>query len=399
MKKSSASSKSLGSFPSPGAPIYREKSLGGQKGWSSERVPQRAISSTRHASVTGLPAFYSGRTLPSKWDDAERWICSPLSGYVNSTSSNAQLQIQRRPKSKSGPIVPPGIAYYSNYSPAIPLVDGLGMKNLMVGVGSPFSTGVLAPDAVSVLHYHYDARNGPHNCPTRTDNSVAPSSSSAPPSCSQPLCLCDSLDEGTENEEMVTCVVSKCDKATQMSPERENNSQSSEKSSPTCSKTKGPLSDYFAKLEVRDVQVDNQATVTRWSKRYGTKLTKKDSPQSKDLSQSGKEDTSRDLAVSTIDIYKLQREEAKIIAWENLQKAKTEEAIRKLEMKLEKKRSSSMNKIASKLRRAQRKAEKMRSSLPVKQEEHQLSKTTKGFSFPKHPQIMFPSNCFGCHHP
>ncbi|KAJ1419131.1 Remorin, C-terminal [Sesbania bispinosa] len=57
----------------------------------------------------------------------------------------------------------------------------------------------------------------------------------------------------------------------------------------------------------------------------------------------------------------LQREEAKIIAWESLQKAKAEAAIRKLEMKLEKKRSSSMDKILNKLRRAQMKAEKMRS--------------------------------------
>ncbi|KAI4982340.1 hypothetical protein ZWY2020_022832 [Hordeum vulgare] len=38
-------------------------------------------------------------------------------------------------------------------------------------------------------------------------------------------------------------------------------------------------------------------------------------------------------------ISKCKREEAKITAWENLQKAKAEAAIRKLEMKLEKKRN------------------------------------------------------------
>ncbi|KAI4314969.1 hypothetical protein L6164_027823 [Bauhinia variegata] len=385
MKKNSVSSQSLGSFPSPGAPNYREKGIGRHKGWSSERVPQRATGSTRHASVAGLLAFNSGRTLPSKWDEAERWICSPVSAYVSRRSSNAQLQIQRRPKSKSGPIEPPGIAYYSNYSPTIPLVDRLGMKNLMGGAGSPFSTGVLAPDAVSILQYHYDNGNGLHNCQVPL--------SSSPPSCSELLFLCnsqDEKDEGTENEDTVTCVVSKCDKATQMSPESENDSQSSPKSSPTWAMD--PHSYHSTIMEVRDVQVDSQATVTRRGKRLGTKLTKKDSRHSKDLSESSAEAqaSSLDLVVSTIHVSKLQREEAKISAWENLQKAKTEAAVRKLEMKLEKKRSSSMDKIIRKLRRAQMKAEKMRGSIHAR-ENHEFS---NGFSLRKYIQIMFPSSCF-----
>ncbi|KAL5131682.1 hypothetical protein HKD37_12G034510 [Glycine soja] len=45
---------------------------------------------------------------------------------------------------------------------------------------------------------------------------------------------------------------------------------------------------------------------------------------------------------------KAKSEEAKISAWENLQKAKAEAAIRKLEMKLEKRRASSMDKIMNK---------------------------------------------------
>ncbi|TKY70574.1 hypothetical protein E2542_SST06865 [Spatholobus suberectus] len=119
MKKSSGSSQKLGSFLSPGAPNYREKSIGSQKGWSSERVLQPSSSGTRHAGVANLTPFNSGRTVPSKWDDAERWICSPVSGYANNKTPYTQLQ--RRSKSKSGPIVPPGTGYYSNYSPTIPL--------------------------------------------------------------------------------------------------------------------------------------------------------------------------------------------------------------------------------------------------------------------------------------
>ncbi|KAJ1419130.1 hypothetical protein SESBI_15401 [Sesbania bispinosa] len=93
------------------APNYREKSIVNQKGWSSERVLQPTSSSRRQASVgvASLTPFNSERTIPSKWDDAERWICSPVSGYANNKSCYAQ-QHQRRPKSKSGPIVPPGTA-------------------------------------------------------------------------------------------------------------------------------------------------------------------------------------------------------------------------------------------------------------------------------------------------
>ncbi|EPS63098.1 hypothetical protein M569_11694, partial [Genlisea aurea] len=60
---------------------------------------------------------------------------------------------------------------------------------------------------------------------------------------------------------------------------------------------------------------------------------------------------------------KLRREEAKITAWENLQKARAEAEIRKLEMDLEKKRSASMDRISNKLRAAKKKAEEMRISL------------------------------------
>lgn len=136
MKKSSVATQSLGNFPSPGAP----------KGWSSERVahPTSTSSSKRHISAAALTPFYSGRTLPSKWEDAERWICSPVSGY-SATKTSLHSQFQRRPKSKSGPIVPPGTG---QYSPAMQLLDGAGVKNFMAA--SPFSTGVLVPNGVCV---------------------------------------------------------------------------------------------------------------------------------------------------------------------------------------------------------------------------------------------------------
>ncbi|CAJ1942811.1 unnamed protein product [Sphenostylis stenocarpa] len=197
MKKSSSSSfQNLGSFPSPGAPYYRERSAAGiQKGWSSERVSKASSSSSsisrRHTTVGSITPFNGGRTMPSKWDEAERWICSPVSAYAESRSSHAQ-QLQRRPKSISGPIVPPGVAaFYSSYSPVVPLRQGLVVRNLVVG--SPFSTGVLAPVTVSVHHYDahgYDMDNGMQfSSPVLNENGVVLSSlSTAPTTCSELPC-------------------------------------------------------------------------------------------------------------------------------------------------------------------------------------------------------------------
>ncbi|KAK1376897.1 hypothetical protein POM88_033090 [Heracleum sosnowskyi] len=60
--------------------------------------------------------------------------------------------------------------------------------------------------------------------------------------------------------------------------------------------------------------------------------------------------TSHKLAYAARQSLSIKREEARITGWENLQKAKAEAAIWKLEMKLEKKRSSSMDKIMKKLK-------------------------------------------------
>ncbi|XP_054823600.1 uncharacterized protein LOC129321734 [Prosopis cineraria] len=351
------------------APNHRD---GSQRGWSSERVAQGAMSGRRHASLAGLTPFNSGRTLPSKWDEAERWICSPVSGYVNNNNNikASHAHPQRRPKSKSGPIVPPanGMAFYSNYSPTVPLIEGLGIQNLMAA--SPFSTGVLAPDAFSVHHYRLE--NGVRcPCPTVGGFSLMPLCSAHRWSdllCdpSSPNSQEEKDDDDGKNENAEMSPISKRDKGTQMSPESEDDEHLSVVSSP------GSVTDQqthcSTKLGVRDVEVDSQAPIIKWFERHATKMTENASLQAKSSRETSTEaeTSSWDIvaADSTINASKVQREVAKITAWENLQKAKAEEAIRRLEMKLEKKRSASMDKILNKLRWVQMKAEKMRGSIP-----------------------------------
>ncbi|CAK8539725.1 unnamed protein product [Lathyrus sativus] len=391
MKKSSGTSQKLGSFLSP-----REKNIENQKSWNSERVllqPTTSNSSNRKQGfVAGFSPFNSGRTVPSKWDDAERWICSPVS-VSGSGSGSGYVQHQRGTKSKSGPILPQGTAYYSNYSPAIPLRNGLVVKNLMMN--SPFTTGVLAPDVVSVHHYYgHDNSYAPHydvedsSSSVVNENGFDVSSGMNAPSWSELLSdpsspnSHDEKCDGSKNDGTVMSPMTKIDRGTQMSsPETENEDHSSPKSSSPILAMDQKSCDS-EKLEIRDVQVDCQANVMKGSKSYASKLSATEGKVS-----------GLDIAESSLDTSssKFERDEAKIVAWESLQKAKAEAAIQKLEMKLEKKKSSSMDKILNKLRRAQIKAEKMRSLTPDQQERH-VSKTWKAFPSAKYG--WFPNSCF-----
>ncbi|KAF8410073.1 hypothetical protein HHK36_002595 [Tetracentron sinense] len=413
MKKNSVSSCRSGTFPSPGTPNYRHSSVGIHKGWSSERVPLPANGSQRHASAALLPFNY-GRTLPSKWEDAEKWIFSPVAG--DGISRTSFPPPQRRPKSKSGPLGPPGIANYSSYSPAIPLFEGGSNGNFMVG--SPFSTGVMVADGLS-------ARSGGGSYSVQTEPYMGRSASVH--GCSDLLCqwLPDSQDEklvGTKDgATMIYHSVSRRDMATQMSPEC--STHSSPKGRPSFSPSPLPSllpivelqSGHSSKLEVRDVQVDERVTMTRWSKKHKARVTEKGSTNVEDWKKKDVEGASAwEVAETAKQISKFKRDEAKITAWENLQKAKAEAAIRKLEiflafgavainnyklvqMKLEKKRSSSMDKILNKLRLAQTKAQEKR-NLVSASEPHQVARNShKVVSFHKTGHIGSLSGCFTCH--
>ncbi|KAF4395334.1 hypothetical protein F8388_001721 [Cannabis sativa] len=375
IKKASLTSRRSGNFPSPGTPNYRHPSVGMQKGWSSERVPSHSHGGRKHASALLVP-FNNGKTLPSKWEDAERWIFSPVSG---DGAVRSYQQPQRRPKSKSGPLGPPGIAYYSLYSPAIPMFDGGNVGNFMAS--SPFSAGVIAPDGIAIRP------NGHGGAfPARTEPSMARSVSVH--GCSEMLSqssmpvLEDQNHDGVEDSgPNVSRAVSRRDMATQMSPEGSTHSSpkaglSFSDSNPSILPLVALESGPSCKSEVRDVQVDERVTMTRWSKKHKARISGKGS----EIFENGKKkdgdarSPAWDLSDTTRSISKVKREEAKITAWENLQKAKAEAAIRKLEMKLEKKRSSSMDKIMKKLKSAQKRAQDMRSSVLANQA-HQVPRS------------------------
>ncbi|KAI4316695.1 hypothetical protein L6164_024650 [Bauhinia variegata] len=385
MKKSTVSSRRSGTFHSPGTPNYRQAGVAMQKGWCSERVPLHTNGTRKQVSGALLP-FNNGRTLPSKWEDAERWIFSPVSG--DGTVRTSVPQPQRRPKSKSGPLGPPGVAYYSLYSPAMPMFEGANSGNFMPA--SPFSAGVISADGLSI-------RSSAHGgvLLTRTEPCMARSASvhgcsemqneSSLPSREEKFD--GSKDAGTN----VSRSVSRRDMATQMSPEGSpcsspNMRPSFSTSLPSTLPVTEMQSVSSSKTDIRDVQVDERVTVTRWSKKHRALFSGRGSEivENWKKKERNAQSSAWDIAETAKTVSKAKREEAKITAWENLQKAKAEAAIRKLEMKLEKKRAFSMDKIMKKLRSAQKKAQEMRSSV-LANESHQVAK-------PSHKAILFPGD-------
>uniref|UniRef100_A0A0E0ESY5 Remorin C-terminal domain-containing protein n=1 Tax=Oryza meridionalis TaxID=40149 RepID=A0A0E0ESY5_9ORYZ len=299
-------------FPSPRTPNYwrhRSSVFGYQKGWSSERVPLASKGNRRYPGSSMAFPFSNGRTLPSKWEDAERWIFSPNSSDVLEKTSFAPA---RRPKSKSGPLGPPG-KFGGQYS-SVSLLDNGRIGHLTAN--SPFLAGVLIPE---------------HYC-----------------------------------------------------GEKDNIGR-------YMSRTAG---------EEASIGIGGKSCLANggWSKKHVTRASSKNSTNVIEVKKKTVESKSSSWELTEAkSISKVEREQEKITAWEHLQKAKAEAAIQKLVMKIEKKRSSSLDKIWNTLRSAQRRAQVMRETAAANQDEQSSGKAKRTSHLNKNGQISSLSGCFTCH--
>ncbi|KAJ1254439.1 hypothetical protein BS78_K062400 [Paspalum vaginatum] len=411
-KSSTASSQSrsgtgTGTFPSPGTPNYSRHCAGSMqysKGWSSERVPLGTGSNRRYGGSGVVLPFNNGRKLPSKWEDAEKWILSPVSCDGIGRMS-APAPHHRRPKSKSGPLGhPAGIpGAYAAVSPLVPCFDGV-LAAANFAAHSPFSAGVLIPEHGRIGDFSsgrgkcgddgssrsYSAEKEPYILRSASIHAWTETlmEASAFANISEETTQDDKLHGQRETTSTISSPIIKKDVATQMSPE--DSISSSPKARHSCSSlpsghVRKEANSHMLKPEIRDVEVDDQVTVTRWSKRHVTRGSDKRSTniiewrkKTIETRAPSFDEKERERCMS-----KCKREEAKITAWENLQKAKAEAAIRKLEMKLEKKRSSSMDKILGKLRSAQKKAQDMRSVVSASEDQCNVRAAKKASSFVK----------------
>ncbi|KAK9100700.1 hypothetical protein Scep_024130 [Stephania cephalantha] len=139
---------------------------------------------------------------------------------------------------------------------------------------------------------------------------------------------------------MVSRDASRRDMATQMSPEGSAHSSPSRRPSFIASPPSVlPIVELKGhrppKMEVRDVQVDGKLHLSSsWSKKYGVRWAENGFGSVGEWKNRSAENEAAAWEVSdgTKNISRVKREEAKIIAWENLQKAKAEATIRKLEL-------------------------------------------------------------------
>lgn len=252
-------------------------------------------------------------------------------------------------------------------------------KGLMVS-GSPFSTGVL--EAERVFRGSVCGGGGGHGHSRSWVDLMSEETSS----------LSSKTDtEDRKGTAAQSPVVSRRDIATQMSPEEmspNNNPQELLLSPPLVVSVIDEPPPCRGGGEVREVKMDKGAKMIKRPKRRVMSSSSRvimrreeQPPEVEDNSEASASSSSWDISEPAMTRSKLQREEAKIAAWENLQKAKAEAAIRKLEVKLEKKKSASMDKILNKLQSAKLKAQEMRrSSVSVssdhQQEQQQVSRNS-----------------------
>lgn len=138
---------------SPGTPNYHRRGTavaGYQQGCDSERVIPPANRHRRHPGSSMALPYNGGKILPSKWEDAERWIFSPNP----SSAPGRSLPQLWRPKSKSGPIGPPNRfgGPCSSVSSSVMFLDNGGVGKATVN--SPFLAGVLLPEHVCGANTH-----------------------------------------------------------------------------------------------------------------------------------------------------------------------------------------------------------------------------------------------------
>ncbi|GMH16666.1 hypothetical protein Nepgr_018507 [Nepenthes gracilis] len=383
MKKGAVSSRKSGKFSGSGTPNNNQGGMGINKGWSSERVPLSKNANRRQVGAALMP-FNTGRTLPSKWEDAERWILNPVPG--GGVIRPLTQQPRRRPKSKSGPLGSPGIAYYSQYSPTILMYEG-SKVNCLIATSS-FSAGVIAADGLSIHSAGRDSgvfTNRTKPCIVRSASVHA---------CTDLFCQSslityqdENVDDSKDAATSISRAVSRRDVATQMSPVGITHSfprrtSYFSPSTPTILPITDMQSFSSSKEDIRDIQVVERVTLTRWTKKHKSLIPGKASEDVDNWKLKAVEASSAGQVSKTEKtILKTKREESKIIAWENLQKPNAE------------KRSSSMNKIMNKLRSAQKKAQEISSTL-LPNQSHQVNKTSyKAMSFPRARQMGSLSSC------
>ncbi|XP_051114938.1 uncharacterized protein LOC127240351 [Andrographis paniculata] len=300
-----------GAHTSPGSPECINNDL---KSWTVRR----------HSALIPLS---NGKTPPSKWDDAERWITSPVSG--DRTVRTPVGLPRRKVMSKSGPLGGSGVVHSTNCSPSTPVLEGRDPGSFMDELhrASEDSSDVGNNGSGGVGKIFVKNSKDEEKIEDRFFEGEEASNYNGTTSIKMSYKGSARLKKSLSFSTLVSSIHTDAD---------------------------------VVRDKVLDVQVDKGALEQSKKQDPGKPIEEENKLEYIDKIHS----PFRQNASKTSS--KLQKEEAKISAWENLQKSKAEEAIQKLELKLEKKRLASMKKIMSKLKTAEMKAETMRNVLSEK---------------------------------
>ncbi|XP_068659615.1 uncharacterized protein [Aristolochia californica] len=386
---------------------------------SAQRREGASVSSNKRfeqtPSTPGRPVFnfnvgnLSRKTIPSKWDDAEKWL-------VSSSCYESHAHVMKQPEtsntSKQNEI------FQHNQDV---FVEKFGDKGNVSGLVACFGGSVsLEPDGAFqrassdvFLKDKFTDNVEPilpkvqYSDPTQEGflfgNSVGETMKDASTEVGPPV---HHRDIGTEMTPLGSSTTSRCQTPFKNSSPARHNTPTSTSGPLVLSKSSIDMAElqgcHFAKLEL-GAQFDS--VVSNWSSRQ-----EEEEEVSKSLRHFEMDGGCKSVTECRVSLWeeeekskscvRYQREEAKIQAWVNLQTAKAEAQSRKLEVKIQKMRANLEEKLMKKMAIVHRKAEEWRVAAQL-QHSQQNQRTTEQAEKMKNQSNYYTDHsscgCFPCH--
>ncbi|XP_010937253.1 uncharacterized protein [Elaeis guineensis] len=330
------------------------------------------------------PGYLSRKSIPSKWDDAEKWLInssrheSPAHGFKPSEPSRVSRQndvfhqkgdaFYEKPRlSEEKTLTAPVPSFYGTVMPLDPNAAFHGASSDVL-LKDKFTDNVepILPN----FRYSEPTKESFLFCETMKDAATEVASEVR------------RRDVGTEMTPLGSSTTSRCHTPIKSySPARHNTPANTSGSLVPCN-TSIDISElkdcHFAKLEL-SAQYDSM--VATWSSRE-----EEEEEVSKSLRHSEISGGRQSIAESRASTWeeeeknksciRYQREEAKIQAWVSLQSAKAEAESRKLEVKIQKMRSTLEEKLMKRMGIVHRRAEEWRAAAQL-QHSQQLQKASE----------------------
>ncbi|KAL0917281.1 hypothetical protein M5K25_012332 [Dendrobium thyrsiflorum] len=368
-------------------------------------------------STPGRPVFkfsvgnFSRKSIPSKWEDAEKWLmsssCHESPAHESKLSEMTKLSRQHVALQRKADV-------FEAFEEKLRISEAIVNKAPVSGVDGPgvgcvsnedfhgFSSEILLKDTFTdikqpvLLNFRYSDQSTEEfllrdsycetmeNCATEAVSEV------------------HRRDVGTEMTPLGSSKSSRCHTPMKSSSPARHNTPADRSGPLMASSSRIDISElkdcHFAKLEL-SAQYDS--LVSYWGSRE-----EEEEEVSKSLRHSEVTDGRKSIAEHRSSLWdddertksciRYQREEAKIQAWVNLQTAKAEAQSRKLEVKIQKMRSSLEEKLMKKMAIVHRKAEEWRASAQLHHSQQILKATDQAQKMKIKQSSHFSENRASC---